>query len=364
MNVAVLGGGNGAFAAAGDLALRGHCVTLCEAPAFFHHLREVRGSGTLHVEALPTTGLPSGRAQLALVTDDAAAALREAQVVLVIVPSYAMGFFADFVAPALRSHHLLLLMPGNLWGAYRAAARVQATSAPAGVLVGEAECLIYAARKTGDGGVTIRGYKKHLGVAAANAGRTAELHERLLPLYPDLRRLDSVLQSGLNNVNPFFHPVILLSNLGLVGAPQPRRFYVEGVSDTVARLIERLDGERLALGSTLGVALPSLRELLLLWYAHEGAAGDSLHAVIQSVPAYRHSLFPLELATTRYLLEDIPFGLVPFTQLATRAGVPVPLAAAVVGFAVQVAVSTAANLPVPDEVDLEGFLRTALGQGR
>jgi opine dehydrogenase len=363
MNVAVLGGGNGAFAAAGDLALRGHRVAMCEVPEFFPGLQAAAVQGTLRVEALPTTGLPSGLARLGLVTDDVEAAVSRAEVVLVVVPSYALTRFADFIAPALRPHHTLLIMPGNLWGAYRVATRLRAAGVSEEVLIGEAECLIYAARKADGTSVVIRGYKKHLGVAAVEADRAEELRRRLLPLYADLRRLDSVLQSGLSNVNPFFHPAILLGNLGLADAPQPRRFYAEGVSGAVARLIEHLDGERLATAAALGITLPRLRELLLLWYAHEGAAGTSLHAVIHSNPAYRDSLFPAALATTRYLMEDIPFGLVPFVQLAKRVGVPTPLAAAIVAFGEQAAASMGAELPAPDVVDLASFLQMAVGHG-
>ncbi len=363
MNVAVLGGGNGAFAAAADLSLRGHQVSLCEVPELAPSLAGLRKSGTIDVDALPTTGLQCGTARLRLVTDDPGRALADCQVALLIVPSFALRRFADFVAGALRHDHVLLLMPGNLWGAYRVAARLRASGAPAGVLVGEAECMVYAARKTGANAVAIRGYKHHLGVAAADANRSGELHARLEALYPTVRQLGSVLQTGLNNVNPFFHPLILLCNLGLAEASPPRRFYAEGVSPIVALLIERLDEERLAVGRALGVSLPPLRDLLLRWYAHEGAAGESLHAVLHSVPAYRHSLFPPSLATSRYLLEDVPFGLVPFLWLARRLAVPTPLCETLIALAERAAAAAGAALPSAEAVDLDEFVRRAAGAG-
>jgi opine dehydrogenase len=183
-------------------------------------------------------------------------------------------------------------------------------------------------------------------------------------VYPTVRVLGSVVEAGLNNVNPFFHPLILLSNLGLAGLPDPRRFYTDGASGPVARLIETLDDERLRVAAAVGVSVPPLRELLVQWYGHEGAGGDSLYEVMHSVPAYKHSLFPRELSTSRYLLEDVPFGLVPFLRLAGRARVTVPLTSALVAHAYAVAQSLGAPLRGAETESDDWLGRARLTVGR
>jgi len=333
MRVAVFGGGNGAFATAGDLALRGHDVVLCEAPEMRESIDPLRGTHGIDVEALPATGLPSGHATLTGVTTDPGEALAHADVALLVVPSFAHARFAAMIAPALRRTHALLVAPGNLWGALRIRRQLTGLGAPAGVLVGEAECMMYAVRKLSPTAVRIRGFKHRLGVAAVECARSGELLERFLPLYPTLRQLDNVVQTGLGNVNPFLHPPILLSNLGRMIEGASWRFYVDGVSPAVAAIIQRLDEERIAVTRALNVSLVPLRDLLLMWYGPEGAAGETLHAVIHTVPGYQYSMSPSSLATSRYLLEDIPFGLVPFVRLASFASVRVPIAAALVALA-------------------------------
>jgi opine dehydrogenase len=358
MNVAVLGGGNGAFAAAGDLTLRGHRVALCEHPAVPAGIADLRRTRTLLVAALPSTGLPSGQATLACVTDDPVTALAGAELVLVIVPSYAQDPFARLIARVLRPDQPVLLMPGNLWGGYRFSACLGDGGAVPDVFVGEAECMVYAARKTGPAGVEIRGYKHHLGIAAASPARSAEVLQRVRAVYPTVRAAEGVIAAGLNNVNPFLHPVILLSNLGLAGLPEARRFYADGVSRHVAQLIEALDEERLQVAAAAGEGVPPLRELLLRWYGHEGARGDSLYEVIHSVPAYQHSLFPPDPSSSRYLLEDVPFGLLPFLRLASRVGVAVPHTAALAAHASAVVESLGASFPAA-EPEPEEWLRRA-----
>ena len=344
MNVTVLGGGNGAFAAAGDLTLRGHQVTLCEVPAMAAAIDELRRTRTIVVNAMPGTGLPSGPATIARVTDDATVALDGAELIIVVVPAFAHAPFARFVARALRVDQPVLLMPGNLWGGFRFHAYLIDAGAPRDALVGETECMVYAARRTGPVGVAIRGYKHHLGIAWLEHAQSEEMLARVRALYPTARLLGNVVEAGLNNVNPFFHPLILLSNLGLAGLPDARRFYVDGVSAPVARLIEILDAERREVAEALEISLPTLRDLLLLWYGHEGARGESLFQVIHSVPAYQHSFFPHDVSTSRYLLEDVPFGLVPLLRLAGRAGVAAPLTGALVAHAYVVARSLGAGL--------------------
>jgi opine dehydrogenase len=61
LTVAVVGGGNGSYTAAADLALQGHQVRLWPGPSSRHDA--VRGSGTIRVSGMP----PVGEARLQLV---------------------------------------------------------------------------------------------------------------------------------------------------------------------------------------------------------------------------------------------------------------------------------------------------------
>ena len=106
MRVAVLGGGHGAVATAGDLALRGHEVRLAlrnrERFADVFATRRIRLEGQI-----------DGEAEVAVVTDDHARAAEGADVVVVPLPAYAQQAMAERVAPALRAGQVVYLTAGT-----------------------------------------------------------------------------------------------------------------------------------------------------------------------------------------------------------------------------------------------------------
>jgi opine dehydrogenase len=108
MKIAVLGGGNGSFAAAGDFALRGHEVRLWRRDAAAVQAHNAAG-GTITVKDF------RGRreAKPALVTNDIAAAVREAELILCPAPATAQPDIARVLAPHLRDGQVVYLPPGT-----------------------------------------------------------------------------------------------------------------------------------------------------------------------------------------------------------------------------------------------------------
>jgi opine dehydrogenase len=94
------------------------------------------------------------------------------------------------------------------------------------------------------------------------------------------------------------------------------------ITPAVARLIEELDKERLAIATAFGVEVRTIHEHFHL----------SFHVPMGSLAAMTHELAgrpndvngPTTL-DSRYVTEDVPFGLVPTIRLAALADVPVPL---------------------------------------
>ncbi len=83
--------------------------------------------------------------------------------------------------------------------------------------------------------------------------------------------------------------------------------------------VEALDEERLAVASAFGLKLPGI----LQWYKiHYGAEGKTLSEAVKQNPAYAR-VKGQDTLRTRYLLEDIPTGLVPMASLGRLAGVDV-----------------------------------------
>jgi opine dehydrogenase len=100
-------------------------------------------------------------------------------------------------------------------------------------------------------------------------------------------------------------------------------FYYQGSTPSVARLIEAIDKERVAVGRAFGVELPPTWKLVREWYDPYGVSGNSIYEVHHSNQAYRRSNAP-RTTDNRYITEDIPYGLVPLAELGDRAGVETP----------------------------------------
>src|SRR5439155_24190588 len=111
MNVAILGAGNGGFAAAADLALAGHRVRLWSRSADALGPLVERATITLDAEGR------HGTAQLERATTDLGEAVEGAEVLIVPLPATSHEELAKRLAPCLNDRQIILLTPGTL-GSY------------------------------------------------------------------------------------------------------------------------------------------------------------------------------------------------------------------------------------------------------
>ncbi len=314
--VTVLGGGNTAFSLAANLALAGWAVLLWEHPDCAGSIAPIRQSRTIHLEGAARTGA----AQLAGVTTDPAAALAWSDLLVCSVPSYAHRPFVEQIVPHLRPGHLLALLPGNL--GTLVFARALRTARVTGVILAEADTAPYVCRKTGPDRATIWGTVAGLGIGVFPASQTTEAMPNLERLFPGAVAYGSVLEAGLSALNPIVHPPGVLLNAGRVERSRGEFwFYEEGVTPSVVRVIEALDAERLAIGHAFGIALTPVADAF--HRAGFGPAGD-LWSVINGSRMLTALRAPGTM-DSRWLTEDVPFGLATWALLAARVGVATPL---------------------------------------
>lgn len=333
--ITVLGGGNGACATAAHLALSGFQVTLCELPEFAETAAPMRQAGGIELRRAGLPELPAGFAHFD-VTTEPAKALAESTIVWAPIPAYAQGHFAAACAPYLRPDQIVVLAPGNFGGAIEFAGVLQRYGVRSLPKIAEAETMIYAARKESPTAIRAFGFKHSLGVAAFPAADTAAILPVLRQCYPDLTDAGSVLDTALRNPNLVVHAPILLLNTGWLETPASSfLFYHHGCTPSVGKIIDAIDRERVAVGAALGLQLPSLYELELRWYGHQGAAGATLPEVMRTNPAYAGIAAP-KTVNYRYLTEDVPYGMVPLETLGVFVGMPTPITSAIVNLAGEV----------------------------
>ncbi|HEU4657486.1 MAG TPA: NAD/NADP octopine/nopaline dehydrogenase family protein [Capillimicrobium sp.] len=320
--VAILGAGAGGAAAAVELTARGHAVALWNRSA--STLEPFRAAGG--VRHLGVLG--DGFTALDRITTDLAAALDDADVALVCMPSLAHDDVADALAAA-GADLPVVLNPGHTGGALHLAARMGEATPP----LAELSTLTYVARKVGGDTVRVTGAAGRVR-AACLPGADAAL-DWACELYPVAVRERDVLAADLANVNLVLHPPAAVLGAAWVEATGGAfRFYAEATTPAVARVMASLDDERLAVARAYGHALDSLLdEMAAIGTADpaEAAAGD-LRAAIAEGEANRAIMAP-ESLEHRYYREDFGYGLLPFCELAAIAGVEVPTARALLGLA-------------------------------
>jgi opine dehydrogenase len=312
--VAVLGAGNGGQAMAGELALAGHDVRLYEHPSFQASIRPLRETPEIEL----TGSIVSGRARLSQVTTDIGAAVAGAEILLLPVPAFAHDTYARMLGPVLEEGQILVLFPGT-FGTLLLAHRLRAEGAR-DVILCETHTLPYDCRLEAPGRVNVLWKNSPMLLGVFPSRRTDEALARLGDdLYP-FRPLADVLEAGLCSVNPVLHlPACIMSTSRIERSRGEFWLYEEGFTPTVCRVTEAVDAERIAIAAAYGYRVPSLVEEL----AEDKPPRDLFYEVNGA-----HDLVVIKgpgSVRSRYFTEDIPFGLVPWIELADAVGVRVPL---------------------------------------
>jgi opine dehydrogenase len=272
--------------------------------------------------------LGEGTLQPAWFADALGDALAGADVAVVCLPSLAHEPVAlELAATSIGCP--IVLNPGHTGGALHVATLLREHGAAVPPLV-EFSTLTYVARKPRPDTVRITGSAGRVW-AACLPGGTEEL-ALAQSLYPSAKAAPDVLASSLANVNLVLHtPGAILSAAWVEATGGDFRFYVDAMTPGVARSIEALDEERLAVAAAFGHELPTLiEEMAAIGTAAPGpAARGDLQAAIAEGEANRAIRAPDSL-DHRYYAEDFGYGLVPMLALARIAEVETPYANALV----------------------------------
>jgi opine dehydrogenase len=312
----VIGAGHGGKAMAAHLALMGFDVGLYNRTA--EHIATIKIRGGIELESYE--GGPRGFGRLALVSSDIREALEHADIVMVVVPSFAHADIALAAAPHLRDGQIVVLNPGRTGGVLEFVKVLRDQDCQAEVTVAEAETLIYASRSDGPAQARIFRIKEAVPLAALPATRTAAVLSALETAYPRFIDGGSVLRTSLNNMGAIFHPALALLNAARIESTGGDfQFYIDGVTPSVARILEALDRERVTVASSLGIRARTAMEWLEMAY---DATGRDLHEAIHNQPGYYGITAPRTL-NHRYITEDVPMSLVPIAALGQRYGVSV-----------------------------------------
>lgn len=325
--IAVIGGGNGGCAFSGYLAMKGFDVNLYEVPDFAQSIEKIKERGGIDV-----TGVVEGFGKLQLVTSDIEQALTGVEVVMISVPAFAHRTIATLCAPYLQEDQIVVLNPGSSFGVLEFKHALEEAGNDKDVTVAETTSNIFGCRKVAEDKVRIMAIKNKMPVSASPKDRTEEVVAKLKPMFDEFEAAESILDTGLNNGNCVVHPAPAVLNAGWIESSQGNfDFYWKGMSPSVCKVMEAIDEERIAIGRALDFEAVTFKQSMYDFY---GKIGETLHDFLSQSTVHGgenvgNRATPPSLQH-RYITEDVPYGLVPFSELAKVLGVPTPFMDAII----------------------------------
>jgi opine dehydrogenase len=321
MKIAVLGGGNGSFAASGDFVLQGHDVRLWRRDAALVAQHRDAGSRIVLKDS-------RGRHDTAvsLVTTDIGVAVAGAELILCPAPAFAQVDIAQQLAPHLRDGQVVFLSPGT-FGSLIFAKTVRDAGNRAKVSYAETGTLPWLTRKHGpfEVAITVRAKRLPVGVFPLHAaGHALDVIGLAFPGV--IEPCGDALSGALMNAGPIIHPPLIVMNAGPIEHFERWDIHKEGTQPAIRRVTDALDAERIAVREALGYGGPHFP--LAHHYATEGEIwmyGRGSHDRLTDSGDWRERIMLIE---HRYMMEDLRLGLSFLVSVAELAGVATPLAKA------------------------------------
>lgn len=324
MKVAVLGGGHGCYAAAAEMAERGHEVWFWR--------RDAQALRLLLEKPVITVTDFRGTRDIAIqhVCVELRDAVEQAELILTPLPATSQSEVARALAPLLKDGQVVFLPPGT-FGSLIFARVMRECDNRAQVSFAETGTLPNLVRKHGPTQIVVSGYGKHLPTGVFPTRLADHAFPLLRSAYPAIEPIEDVLSAALMNAGPIIHPPLILMNAGPLEHFPAWDIHNEGTQPAIRRVTDRLDEERVAIRERLGYPAPHfpLRD----HYANSGPEwmyGRTAHDSLTKSGDWREKI---GLQTHRYMLEDTRLGLSLLASVAHWAGVSAPIANGLIALA-------------------------------
>jgi opine dehydrogenase len=254
------------------------------------------------------------------VAPSAAACLEGADAVMLAAPAFAHASLMAAIAPHIRADQYVIVHTATGMSSLMLARQLAQRGVRAPIIdLGTSVC---TSRKSGPTGVKVAPLKAGVDMATLPADRGERARDFMTGLFGDLfNPRENILAVSLNNHNAVYHVPAFVFSLALV--EQGKDWNIWGhTTPLIARYVQRLDDERLAVARMYGVTGIPAGDYVRRSVGVEGADLASLFA---AAAAKRPNPTGPKSLDDRYITEDVPFGLVFFAALGRAAGVPMPL---------------------------------------
>ncbi len=312
MRVSILGAGGVAFGTAAYLAQAGHSPMLWspsgKSTQAFQAGEPLVAQGAIELQFQPR------------IATDCEAAVKDAEVVMLVLPGFGHKAALAAIAPHIRAGQPVIISSHLSFGALYLSQLLVARGVRAPISAWGTT--LTTGKKSGATRVHVNTVRKKIDIATVPQSAADDAVALCTELFGDrFVQRDGLLAIAVSNLNPQNHLAIALLNLTRMERAETWG-QGENVTPAVGRLIEALDLERLAIAKALGVQVRTVQDhFSLSFHVPPGSVSD----MNQQMHRNGNGGFGPTTADSRYVLEDVPFGLVATAQLGRLAGVPAPL---------------------------------------
>ncbi len=320
--VAIIGGGHQGLAMAAHLSLNDVECYLWNRTA--QNIRDVLENGEIFCQ-----GIVHGIAHVSHVSTDIRECLQK--LIMITTPSSAHNDLAKMLAPYVDDTYTIVLNPGRTFGAREFLRVLKENGCSSLPVVAETQTIIYTCRRNDRNTVSIYALKEGVPLATADSSKAQQVINAL----PECIRgyfvaADSDVETSLGNVGMVLHCAPVLMNIGWIESKTVEfKYYYEGISPSIAKVLEKIDAERVAVANAMGAEMETLMGWLIRTYHTHGS---NLFECLQNNESYRDIDAPVTIYH-RYIEEDVPNGLVPLEAAGKKYGVETPTTSLIIDLA-------------------------------
>lgn len=308
--VTVIGSGAVGMAAASEMALQGHQVTLYELPQFKANIEPVMQAGGINLTREGKTQF----ARLHLATTDMSQAVKGAEVIFIAAVSLAHQTIAELAAPHLENGQKIIVFAGQM-GSIEFNNVIIKKRPELDIALAETVTAPYGTRKEAPGkpDVTIRSPMKNLAVGVMPTRYTQDVMKSIEELFPDwFFPATNIGEVGLNSLNTLGHPAPMLFQISCI--ERGDYYFYRAITPSVMKVVKATWDEKIAILDKLG-----LKDI------YPYAEFEKLMAN----PGILQLTGPTNMQH-RYVIEDCPMGLVALTSFGDLVGVQTPICKSVI----------------------------------
>lgn len=246
--------------------------------------------------------------------------LAESDVIVLALPAYGHRFVLDSLAPHLEERHTVIISAHLSFSALYLSKKMAERGIVIPIVAFNTTVLTSKAQSPTE--IKIGAIRGKVDIAAVPSSFGASSQKTCVELFGDRFAIkDDITTILLSNTNPESHLATALCNLTRIerGESWGQR---TNVTPAVGRLVQALDRERLSIAAAIGKQVPSILDHYAKSFGISAESVAEASAIL--VEQGKDPAGPKDIST-RYVLEDVPFGLIPVIMLAELANVEAPL---------------------------------------